>query len=206
MTTDLLELKKKLRGVTIEESSHYSRDDGMCVMECVAWLANEQHSDHPKCACPLATGLAIEINDSISDDKLRTRLLKPLALMLLNSKGDEKVLEKREAAIVNWLIQRELKSKDGFYLNKEEKKLLKSFGCIRDRKDAKKVIKQIHDAQAELEDCEDNWREDELDFDSSAAYAALNEFASHGLDTNGILDDDNVKDSVKLLRRILAIK
>jgi hypothetical protein len=52
-------------------------------MEAVAWVAGEQHSDTPTCTNPVVANFARTLNDRISDDALRTRLLTPLIPDLL---------------------------------------------------------------------------------------------------------------------------
>ncbi len=64
------ELRKLLPGGKLDEGDHGIENlvpQGVCLMEAVAWVAGEPHSDHPKCACPVLTELGIEINDSSSD-------------------------------------------------------------------------------------------------------------------------------------------
>mgnify|MGYP007059429784 CR=1 FL=1 len=43
------------RTVRFSSGAHDTREQGMCVMEAVAYIACEQHSDRPKCACPAAS-------------------------------------------------------------------------------------------------------------------------------------------------------
>ena len=38
-----------LDGIELKSGSHHARDHGVCVMEAVAWVAGEPHSDHPLC-------------------------------------------------------------------------------------------------------------------------------------------------------------
>jgi hypothetical protein len=46
---------------------HLQREDGACVMEYVAWLAGEPHSDRPECVHPLLAAVAQVVNDGVSD-------------------------------------------------------------------------------------------------------------------------------------------
>ncbi len=80
---------KKLRLTT---GSHDSPEDGMCVMEAVAYFQDQSFTDRPPCVDRRIANLAIGVNDSITsgeDDDVekskkdpgvlfRTRLLKPL--------------------------------------------------------------------------------------------------------------------------------
>ena len=77
----------------LRRGAHPSRDDGMCAMEMVAWLAGEEHSDEPVCACPVVAALVRASNDAMTDDA-RNRYLRPLVPQLVNSRGsaaDERV-------------------------------------------------------------------------------------------------------------------
>lgn len=74
--------------VVIKEGKHESRDEGMCVMEFVAYLANEPHSDHPKCACPILTSFMIKFNDTLKTDDARTQYLLPLAKRMVGTRLD----------------------------------------------------------------------------------------------------------------------
>ena len=41
---------------------------GLCLMEAVAWMEGEPHSDRPECACPVIGRFAMRINDAMPDD------------------------------------------------------------------------------------------------------------------------------------------
>lgn len=55
-----------LEKVTLREGAHGSREEGMCVMEAVAWFAGEPHSDSPDCASPIITKFAIGQSGSMT--------------------------------------------------------------------------------------------------------------------------------------------
>jgi|GEM_PF-3191323 len=72
---------------------HGNREDGLCVMEAVAWLAGEEHSDHPDCACPTIAAWARRTNDALGQpyrDALRDRILR-----IAGSKASLEVERKR---------------------------------------------------------------------------------------------------------------
>jgi hypothetical protein len=46
---------------TLSHGSHDRREDGMCLMEAVAFLAGERHSDRPVCACPVLSRLSCAV-------------------------------------------------------------------------------------------------------------------------------------------------
>lgn len=41
-----------LRTVKLTYGGHESRERGVCLMEAVAWMAGEPHSDRPSCTDP----------------------------------------------------------------------------------------------------------------------------------------------------------
>ena len=43
--------------------AHVDVSRGLCAMEAVAWLAGEEHSDAPQCACPALTSIVQRLND-----------------------------------------------------------------------------------------------------------------------------------------------
>jgi hypothetical protein len=58
----------------LDKGSHASREEGLCIMEAVAYVAGEPHSDHPRCACPVIAAFARRLNDRMSDTE-RQRLV-----------------------------------------------------------------------------------------------------------------------------------
>ena len=75
--------------LTLRRGAGGSYDNGLCVMEAVAWLNGEKVTDTPECACPLLGGFAIYINDKLSHDD-RQKLL-PLALNLVGTRSEEHI-------------------------------------------------------------------------------------------------------------------
>ena len=75
--------------LTLRKGSGGSYDNGLCVMEAVAWLNGEEATDQPKCACPLLGSFAIYVNDKLPDDD-RQKLL-PLALSLVSTRSEEHI-------------------------------------------------------------------------------------------------------------------
>src|SRR5690606_8813913 len=54
--------------VALMKGSHRRREDGVCAMELVAWIAGEPHSDAPRCACPVLTAFVTHLNDTLDDE------------------------------------------------------------------------------------------------------------------------------------------
>ncbi len=72
--------------VRLSQGKHASPQEGMCLMEVVAWFAGEPHSDRPDCVCPVLATFGIGINDAM-DDRSRDRLLKPLVGLFVGTRG-----------------------------------------------------------------------------------------------------------------------
>src|SRR5262245_39931378 len=92
-------LLPELECLTLVHGAHQSREQGMCAMEAVAWLAGEKHSDAPACACSVIAGAVMRLNDRIGKgaeaDKIRTRLLRPLLPRIVGSRAGREVMIKR---------------------------------------------------------------------------------------------------------------
>ena len=80
-----------LEVLELKSGSHGDREQGVCLMEAVAWFNNEKHSDHPQCACPVLTSFGIGLNDRF-DAEYRQKL-KPFIPRLVGSRNP--ALERR---------------------------------------------------------------------------------------------------------------
>ena len=89
----------------LQRGSHPSRDDGMCAMEMVAWLAGEAHSDEPRCACPVVSALVRACNDAMSDPS-RKRYLRPLVPQLVHTRANATVERLRGLLAIDCLVRR----------------------------------------------------------------------------------------------------
>jgi hypothetical protein len=105
MTTPIAERLALLPSLTIAHGAHPSSDAGMCVMEAVAYIAGEPHSDHPTCASPFITGLLIRFNDRLRTDEDRDRLLKPIIPLLIGTRTSAADDEVRAYMAADWLIR-----------------------------------------------------------------------------------------------------
>jgi len=93
------------RTFTFGTGSHDTRENGMCVMEAVAYVAGEEHSDSPKCACPVISAFMRTWNDSIDDDARRRELLSPFIFRLPGTKADAETELKRSWMAFDWLVR-----------------------------------------------------------------------------------------------------
>src|SRR5947207_748898 len=82
-------LQNFLKRGSVQFNAHNYRSEGTCVMEAVAFIAGDEHSDHPKCTAWSLSNMAIWINDTMDNTaegaKLRNKLLKPIIPELLNT-------------------------------------------------------------------------------------------------------------------------
>jgi len=97
MTTNQPPLFPDLTSVTLGRGSHRLREDGVCAMEMVAWMAGEKHSSCPECACPALTAFTIRLNDTDwpGGAAQRTKVLGPVLPLLVGSRSTEAVYRRR---------------------------------------------------------------------------------------------------------------
>ena len=57
----------ELDKITLDTGGHSDFEAGVCVMEAVAWVAGEPHSDHPQCASPVMTAFLTRWNDRMCE-------------------------------------------------------------------------------------------------------------------------------------------
>ena len=84
----------------LRAGAHSTRDDGVCAMEMVAWLAGEAHSDEPRCACPVLGALVRASNDAMTDAN-RQRFLRPLVPTLVGTRATAAVERARGMLVVD---------------------------------------------------------------------------------------------------------
>lgn len=86
------------------KGAHFTREIGMCVMEAVAYLAGEPHTDRPECASPIITSLAIWLNDAASDE-LRQELLQPLPFRIIGTRASFEIEHQRTYMATDWVVR-----------------------------------------------------------------------------------------------------
>ena len=112
-TSKLLHLgtlpQEEMECISLERGRHKRREEGLCSLEAMAWLAGEPHSDTPECVCPVIREFITNWNDLLGDTD-RDRLLKPLLPHLARTNlGPETELD-RHARNLDWLMRRNLPS------------------------------------------------------------------------------------------------
>ena len=89
--------------VVLKEGSHRSPSEGLCVMEAVAYIAREQHSDHPECVSPVIAAFMRSWNDALStEDRQRLKALIPVVMDTASTAEDE---DRRAWMCIDWLVR-----------------------------------------------------------------------------------------------------
>jgi hypothetical protein len=88
----------------LQRGAHPSRSHGMCAMEMTAWLAGEEHSDEPRCTCPVIAAFVRALNDALPDAE-RSLRLRPLVPRLVNTRGDAAVERARGRIVADALAR-----------------------------------------------------------------------------------------------------
>ena len=90
---------ENLMNLTLTHGSHRTPEEGMCLMEAVAFMGGEEHSDQPVCACPVIAAYARNLNDQMGEgptgDALRAKHLLPIAQKLIGTRSTPEVEQKR---------------------------------------------------------------------------------------------------------------
>ena len=73
---------EELSRFELKRGNHDRPEDGLCVLEAVAWFEGEAHSDHPKCVCPVLAHFSRSFNDRLDE---RRQELVPYIPHLANS-------------------------------------------------------------------------------------------------------------------------
>ena len=94
----------QLDSLHLDAGASSSFDEGHCALEVVAWLAGEEHSDHPQCTSTAIGDFVRCWNDDLSDED-RDRLLKPLLPRLVGSAGDSDTELARSYLALDWLCR-----------------------------------------------------------------------------------------------------
>jgi len=66
--------------LTLTKGAHDSREDGVCLLEAVAWWAGKEHTDCPACVSPVLAAFGRSWNDGL-DDGARQELRRFIPLL-----------------------------------------------------------------------------------------------------------------------------
>lgn len=70
----------------LRKGKHQNPEQGVCAMELVAYVAGEEHSDHPACVNHTLARIFRHLNDYAPSEELRQRL-KPLLMRTIGVTG-----------------------------------------------------------------------------------------------------------------------
>ena len=97
-----VEISRLMDSTWLEHGAHRRRENGMCAMELVAYIAGEAHGYEPDCASALLTGYTIRLNDSMRPVE-REGLRPFLPRLVGTSAGDE---QRRFEAMARMMLTR----------------------------------------------------------------------------------------------------
>jgi hypothetical protein len=92
-----------LEVLELAAGGHSAPEDGMCVMEAVAFVAGEKFSDHPTCASPVLGSFLRSWNDSLDDAD--RQMLKPFIPRLVGTNTGLADEETRAWMLTDWLAR-----------------------------------------------------------------------------------------------------
>ena len=87
----------------LSSGSHTAGSPQMCVMEAVAFVAGEPHSDHPECASPVIAAFMRRWNDGLDNDE-RQRL-KPYIPKLVGTLASAEIEQRRGLLCADWMLR-----------------------------------------------------------------------------------------------------
>jgi hypothetical protein len=91
-----------LTTLTLAKGAHQTREDGVCLMEAVAWFAGQEHTDHPPGVSPVLARFGRSWNDALPDG--RRHILIPFIPLLPGTAGDGHYLTRSYLAL-DWLAR-----------------------------------------------------------------------------------------------------
>ena len=91
-----------LAAVHLGKGAHNTADDGLCLLEAVAYFADRPHTDAPPCVSPVLRNFGINLNDVLPDEQRQE--LKRFIPLLPGTAGDGQD-EARSYLALDWLIR-----------------------------------------------------------------------------------------------------
>ncbi len=98
-------VQRDIEKISLKSGKHGNSEEGMCVMEAVAYIAGEPHSDHPKCADRAITSALIRLNDRMPDDATRDKYLKPIIPQIVGTVSTQEVYIKRGFVAADFAVR-----------------------------------------------------------------------------------------------------
>nr|MDT0658072.1 hypothetical protein [Micromonospora sp. DSM 115978] len=90
-----------LTTLTLDKGAHNNRDDGVCLLEAVAWWAGEEHDDAPACVSPILAAYGRSLNDVLPDG--RRQELRQFIPQMPGTRDD--LDETRGYLALDWLVR-----------------------------------------------------------------------------------------------------
>lgn len=88
-----------LAAITLKPHQHDTREDGVCVMEALAWYTGQEHTDRPQRVNKVVADFSRGINDMMPTDE-RNRILKPYIAKLVDC--DQRTTDEEAA---KWIVE-----------------------------------------------------------------------------------------------------
>jgi hypothetical protein len=92
-----------MEDIILKSGKHETREDGVCLMEAVAYLAGETHSDSPACTDPVLATFGRVLNDTMTDAE--RALLVPLMPKLVGTVGDHTLSLRRAMLLCDGVVR-----------------------------------------------------------------------------------------------------
>ena len=93
-----------LDSIVLLEGSHGSREQGVCLLEAVAWWAHEEHTDRPSCVDGTLAAFGRTWNDGLRSDVERGQL-KPYIRALVGTAGTPDDASRRAWLALDWSVR-----------------------------------------------------------------------------------------------------
>jgi hypothetical protein len=201
--------------IVLSHGAHETRGHGVCLLEAVAWFANEKHSDAPECACPVIAAFGRRLNDRL-DDEQRQRL-KELIPALALSRASWPVTLKRAFMAADFAVREAAPRALEAHGFKKAAQRLRALPEIVDRATAR-MSSRAADAAAYADAAADAAAAaaayadiaadtDAADADAAAAYADIAaDAAADAADAYTAAEKQLADDGIALIERMLAVK
>ena len=102
-TTKPTPRKLDLQTLILKSGAHSNPEDGVCIMEAVAFVAGEPHSDHPMCASPSISEFLRRWNDRCNEEQRQE--LKQYIPRLVGSRATPEIEAKRAYLAADFAVR-----------------------------------------------------------------------------------------------------
>jgi hypothetical protein len=92
-----------LGALELEYGAHMRRQDGVCLMEAVAWFAGKEHTDRPPCVSPVLGAFGRALNDRMKPEDRQQ--LKRFIPVLPGTAGNPDADRARAWLAADWLVR-----------------------------------------------------------------------------------------------------